>query len=194
LNLRCIGALGCWLCFIPTSLLTKLAGVGAAGHIGTGGLLVTPRAPLVEGRYELQIGSALTDFVGNPVATASSLVFTVDATPPQLISSTPAQNAQNVPLTGDLVLRFSEPVFAVLTGNVTLSLFGGTTPTCSFYCQQELPAVIRGNEVVASLVFPLQPNANYTLSLGAGNVLIDAVRNVALTGGLIISFRAAPAP
>ena len=30
-------ALGCWLLVIPTSLLTNLSGVGAAGHIGTGG-------------------------------------------------------------------------------------------------------------------------------------------------------------
>ena len=33
----CISALGCWLIVIPTSLLTDLSGVGAAGHIGTGG-------------------------------------------------------------------------------------------------------------------------------------------------------------
>ncbi len=157
-------------------------------------LLVTPRAPLIEGRYELQIGSTLTDFVGNSVAGPTTFVFTVDTSAPQFVSSTPTNGAQNVPLTGDLVLRFSEPVFAGLAGNVMLSLFGGTTPSCSNNCRQELPAVIRGNEVVASLAFPLQPNAEYTLSLGAGNVVVDAVRNVALTGGLIIRFRAAPAP
>jgi hypothetical protein len=32
-----IDALGCWLLVIPTSLLTDLSGVGAAGHVGTGG-------------------------------------------------------------------------------------------------------------------------------------------------------------
>ena len=33
----CICALGCLLIFIPTSLLSKLTGVGAASHSGTGG-------------------------------------------------------------------------------------------------------------------------------------------------------------
>src|SRR4249920_486708 len=35
----CIGTLGCWLIVIPTSLLTDFSGVGAAGHVGTGGRL-----------------------------------------------------------------------------------------------------------------------------------------------------------
>jgi hypothetical protein len=30
--------LGCLLIFIPTSLLSKLSGVGVAGHSGTGGI------------------------------------------------------------------------------------------------------------------------------------------------------------
>ena len=32
---------GCWLLVIPTSLLINLSGVGAAGHIGTGGPLAS---------------------------------------------------------------------------------------------------------------------------------------------------------
>ena len=46
----CIWALGCLLIFIPTSLLSKLSGVGVAGHSGTGGpkrLPVPPFAPLI---------------------------------------------------------------------------------------------------------------------------------------------------
>jgi hypothetical protein len=47
-----IDALGCWLLVIPTSLLTDLSGVGAAGHIGTGGLAnaraSVPWQPVIE--------------------------------------------------------------------------------------------------------------------------------------------------
>jgi methionine-rich copper-binding protein CopC len=155
-------------------------------------LLVTPRAPLIEGRYELQIGSALTDLLGNPVAGPTTFFFTVDTTAPQLISSTPANNDQNAPLTGNLVLQFSEPVFAPSTVTVAITL-SGPTPTCSFFCSQDLPAVIRGNEVVASLPFSLQPNAYYTIRLAYSTFLLDASNNLAVRVSEI-GFRAAPGP
>jgi hypothetical protein len=136
-------------------------------------LELVPLSPLPEGRYEVRTGTAITDLLNNPIA-AVTRAFRVDSVAPSLVSSTPAHNAQGVALTGDLVMRFSEPVFAEPNSTVEFTLIGGSRPDGSTLILQKLPATIRGNEVVATLPASLQLNTDYTLSFSLGKSIVDA--------------------
>jgi Bacterial Ig-like domain/FG-GAP-like repeat len=135
-------------------------------------LELVPLSPLPEGRYEVRTGTAITDLLNNPIA-AVTCAFRVDSVAPSLVSSSPANNAQGVALTGDLVLRFSEPMFAEPNSTVEFTLIGGSLPSGSGLNVQKLPATIRGNDVVATLPVALQRNTEYRLSFSLGKSVVD---------------------
>ena len=154
----------------------------AAWFDGGKQLVLTPAQTLPEGRYALTLGDrpggALTDRANNPVA-AQSLALVVDTRGPQLLSTTPAANAQDVPVTGQLVWRFDEPVFATHGATVAVSLESyGSTVT--------LQGRIQGNEVVATIDVPLAFNREYSVSLGP---LADRWGNAEFVPGLNFSMR-----
>jgi len=63
--------------------------------------------------YTVDISGSAQDWSGNALAPASwsyTTTAVVDNTPPTLLSMTPANQSINVPLTSNLVLRFSEPI------------------------------------------------------------------------------------
>ncbi len=55
----CIGALGCWLFVIPTSLRSELSEGGAAGHIGKGGTTVKASTPTFRNSQPMSLSSVV---------------------------------------------------------------------------------------------------------------------------------------
>jgi Bacterial Ig-like domain/FG-GAP-like repeat len=146
-------------------------------------LLLRPTTALADGVYELRIGSALTDLSNNAAAPVTR-VFTVDKTRPQVVSTLPNARAEDVALTGELVLKYSEPL--ANPGNAALSV-----QVSSFFETITLPATIRGNDLVATVTVPLKRNTEYFLSVLVGPA--DAAGNAAAYfPGL--SFRTDPGP
>jgi hypothetical protein len=144
-------------------------------------LVLTPVQALPEGRYALTLGGALTDRANNPVA-AQSRALIVDTRGPQLLSTTPAANAQGVPVTGQLVWRFDEPVFAANGGTVGVSL-SSYGPTVF------LQGHIQGNELVATIDVPLAFNREYLVSTGP---LVDRWGNADFVPGMSFGIRTDP--
>jgi Bacterial Ig-like domain/FG-GAP-like repeat len=139
-------------------------------------LELLPLSPLPEGFYEVRTGSAITDLLNNPIADVTRRI-SVDVAAPTIVSSVPANNAQNVSLTSELALRFSEPVFYPPNITVALSLLGGSKPGSSTPELRVIPATVRGNEVVAVFSEPLQRNTEYVLSLALNGGVVDRAGN-----------------
>lgn len=74
------------------------------------------------GSYTARIAAA-QDLLGNPLAAPRSWNFTVDATAPGIVSSTPSADANDVALDSTIVLQFSEPPdpATVISSNVTFN-------------------------------------------------------------------------
>lgn len=131
---------------------------------------LSPLAPLPDGRYEIRTSSAVTDLANNPLP-VSTQAFTVDTRGPRLVSTTPAQNADDAAATGQLKFTFDEPVLAAPGSTPSILLYEGS----SSGPRQVLPAVIQGRELIATLATPLLRNHVYVmepglaLSDGAGN-------------------------
>jgi hypothetical protein len=101
--------------------------VGGTVQTSGNNAIFTPAQPWVSGNFTATVGLGAKDLVGNAVAAARSWSFGVDATSPGLVSSTPAAGAQEVPLTTQIALLFSEPLAAstVNAGSVTVVDQGG---------------------------------------------------------------------
>jgi hypothetical protein len=147
---------------------------------------LTPTGTLPDGRYTWRVGADVTDLAGNAPA-ASTGSFVVDTTGPQVVSSQPAAAAGEAALTGEVWVRFNEPVFAVPGAALRLTVFDPFTGS-----SQQLDATIDGDRVVATLAAPLLRNREYALGM-AGGVIADARGNVAYSP-VGITFRTDPGP
>ncbi len=156
-------------------------------------LILTPVSPLAEGAYEVRTGSAVTDLLGNTIA-QTTRKFVLDRTGPRVVSTSPARNATAVPLTGEVVIRFSEPVFADYGTTVQLQLTAINAQTGALLDSRLLPAVIRGNEVVATVTAPLLRNTDYVLSSAPGTLLRDAAGNLSDVFLVQNAFKTVPNP
>jgi hypothetical protein len=113
----------------------------AAGHLlpslqpdarlRTGRIELTPVTPLASGIYELRVARSVADSAGNALAADLVSRFTVDATPPSLVSISPPSGAVEVPVDTAITITFSEPVVSVLHDSIELirrsdgEVFGG---------------------------------------------------------------------
>lgn len=125
-------------------------------------LTITLPGNLPQGRYTVRAGSAATDLAGNPLS-EEVLSFTFDNQGPQLISSSPALNAWDVPTsTTTLRMSYSEPIAG----------FGSLDPvkvrlTAEDGSVWELPVTVDGSEIIALLPQPLAPDMYYFATLSA---------------------------
>jgi methionine-rich copper-binding protein CopC len=122
-------------------------------------------APLSGGRQYQIVVDGLKDVHGNAMA-RKTIPFTVDdVTPPTVTSSTPANGQQDASTSGDIVIRFSEPVQGNVTNASAVQVLGpGGTP---------LPAASRtlganGRTVTIDLQDDLAPATTYTVILSGG--------------------------
>lgn len=114
------------------SLSSALAVVDGTGHAVAGTVSTEPRAihftptvPWLTGGYTARLAATATDIVGNPAA-ASQWAFTVDATAPIVVATSPLQGTIDVALASSIVLDFSEPVLpsSVNDGSVRVDYDG----------------------------------------------------------------------
>ena len=89
------------------SLVPALAALAEGDKVA----VLTPLAPLVEGRrYTLSI-AGVKDLVGKGLASLYTSSFTtVDLTPPQITETSPAVAGSGVPIAGIVRVKYSEPV------------------------------------------------------------------------------------
>ncbi|MCV2352877.1 FG-GAP-like repeat-containing protein [Paucibacter sp. B2R-40] len=146
---------------------------------------ITPLAALPDGRYELRLGSGLTDLANNPLA-PSMRAFSVDSKRPRIISSTPADGSDEAAISGNVVLNFNEAIFTPDGSNkaaIFLSDFNGG---------EWLTGEIQGSSIVLRLEKTLIRNREYTVNVGTE--LKDAAGNVSPFDGHVIRFKTGPGP
>ncbi len=99
-------------------------GQPVAGSISASstGLQFTPGAAWVDGSYTAVLATSARDLVGNALAAEQRWAFTIDATAPSLIQSTPSDGAADVALTGTMQLQFSEAVDPATVNAQTISI------------------------------------------------------------------------
>jgi hypothetical protein len=69
-----------------------------------------PATPLSSGTYTATVSTGALDLVGNSLAGNYSWSFTVDATPPLVVSTYPLAGATSIPVTSAITATFSEPM------------------------------------------------------------------------------------
>src|SRR5262249_18689664 len=129
-------------------------------------------AQSAEGIYDVTIGPAITDVAGNPLSSAFKTSFTIDTTPPKVLSISPA--GQITTIVDHVDVSFSEAIdeptfFAHLAQAVSIS---GPTTTINPTGLQKI------SDTLYRVAFPSQSVVgNYTVTVGpqindlAGNVM-----------------------
>ncbi|MEO6277410.1 FG-GAP-like repeat-containing protein [Roseateles sp.] len=156
-------------------------------HLSDGGktLLMSSTSTLLpDGQYELRNGGQVTDWAGNPAQTLLSS-FRIDTARPHLLSTSPADGAQEAPITGTLTFTFDEPVIVPPGVALQVSIKAPMSDT-----GQMLPATLQGNSVVAVIAAPLIRNKEYVAAVVTE--LSDAAGNPMSSTGIV--FRTDPGP
>jgi hypothetical protein len=120
-----------------STLATALQVSDSNGRVLTGDTAVTARsidfsvpAGWASGSYVARLGTTAQDQVGNALASAQSWNFSIDASAPTLVSSSPIEGTVDVPLASSIVLRFNEPVDpATVNATTVLALYDGALLT-----------------------------------------------------------------
>ena len=87
--------------------------------------VMVPNAPLPDGTQMTMTISGVTDMAGNAVAPLTTQFTTgtgPDVVPPVIVSASPFQGAQNVPLNGIVMLQMSQPINPGSVNSSTLTL------------------------------------------------------------------------
>ena len=152
-----------------------------------------PAFPSGAAVYVTMPSGVFTDLSSNAnpfrgIASASTWNFTVaDILPPQLVTVSPANQAQNVAVNEELVITFSEAVRrGAADGAVTITQNTGTTEIVSF---SDAKVRITGNTVRISHAKPFDSEANVSVQFPA-SALEDLSGN-RLAGPVAWSFKAA---
>ncbi|MDY0746526.1 FG-GAP-like repeat-containing protein [Paucibacter sp. R3-3] len=145
------------------------AGQPVAGSISSSstGLQFTPATAWASGSYTAVLAVSAQDLLGNPLATEQRWAFTIDATAPSLLQSTPANGAADVPLSGALQLQFSEAVDPATVNAQTISI-GSYNVTLSYQ--------VSGSMVTLTPAEPMRRGTSYWLYVNgvkdlAGNAI-----------------------
>jgi methionine-rich copper-binding protein CopC len=165
--------------------LGQLLAIGRNLADGGKRVTLTPLAALPDGRYELRLGSGLTDLANNPLA-PSVRAFSVDSKRPRIVASTPADGSDEAALSGNVVLNFNEAIFTP-DGSSKVAIF-----LSDFNGGEWLAGEIQGHSVVLRLDKTLIRNREYTVNVGTE--LKDAAGNVSPFDGHVIRFKTGPGP
>lgn len=133
-------------------------------------LRFTPAQGWTSGTHTAEIGPALTDLLGNPMAAPYRWQFEIDVSGPALVSTEPAANAVDVPVGTLVVLRFGESPdpATVRADTVTLLDLGSTNGPVA------TTITVSGNEVTLTPTSPLRQAATYQVQI---NGVADALGN-----------------
>jgi methionine-rich copper-binding protein CopC len=129
-------------------------------------LTINPTANLTPGveYYVLIPATAVVDTTGGNafagISDPTAWSFTADGTAPTLVSLNPADNSPAVPVFANLVVTFSESVFAG-TGNVELWQVGGGTPVESFDVTNSSQLTFSGATLTINPTNNLTPGVGY---------------------------------
>ena len=139
-------------------------------------------------------GGTLKDAAGNDAVLTHALVadnasYLVDTAAPTLASSTPADNATAVAEGSNIVLTFSENVFAG-SGNIVIS---NGTDTRTIAVGDLSQVTINGGVVTINPTADLQQGSTYHVQMANG-VFNDQAGNayVGITGSTVLNFETAP--
>ena len=126
----------------------------------------TPLTNLQPGKlYTGTITTSVEDFVGNALESESSWSFTTsalaDATPPAVLSVSPAQNATSVAVNNGLMVTFSETINPATLTSSTFTLKRGTTTVAGTVTGTGSTATFTPSAVLTS-------NTVYTASISTG--------------------------
>jgi hypothetical protein len=140
----------------------------APGDNDSNGIRIPPQA------LELN-GGTLTDAAGNAAvlrhdAVPDNASFVVDTTAPTLSSSTPADDAADVPVDAEIVLTFSENVVAG-SGNITLT---DGSDTRAINVTDSSRVSISGNRVTIDPGSDLDDNSSYHVLIDEGALTDEA--------------------
>ncbi|MBL8953156.1 MAG: Ig-like domain-containing protein [Myxococcaceae bacterium] len=108
---------------------------------------LVPAAMFAENRvYTVDISTAPADLAGNTLAAAVSFSFTTAAAAPNVVSTTPADQAMNVARDVQVRFTFDKPIdTATLMGNVTLAeTTGAAVPATVAWEGSTLTATLAG--------------------------------------------------
>lgn len=121
-----------------------------------------PAKPWSSGTYTVHLSNGLKDLVDNSLA-ATSWGFNIDVTKPDVISSSPASGATNVPLDSTITIDFSEEIDpATISINGTIILQSGGVPISAII------SIVNGKKIVITPYNPLIVGETYTVSVNAG--------------------------
>lgn len=153
-----------------TSQTVSLQQAGAsvvAGSLQTVGTTVTFRPTInlaANSQYTATITTGVEDLAGNSLATSYSWSFTtasgVDVEPPRVLSVSPTNGAQNVPLDSVIVVNYSEPItpfeFGLLDNRPVAVSFNNDyttvtlTPTSALNPGQTYTASVQSKDVAGN--------------------------------------------
>ena len=155
-------------------------------------LVVTPTPGFV-GNVTVDIAaSAASDLAGNSSTAAAQSVQAVDMQAPALVSSTPTDEATVLKHSSNIVLAFSEAVFAG-TGSIVISDGAGDTRSISVTDTSQV--TFSGSTVTINPTADLNANSNYSVQIAPG-VLQDAAGNAyaGITNATTLNFSTPPPP
>ncbi|MDD5053110.1 MAG: Ig-like domain-containing protein, partial [Sulfuricurvum sp.] len=135
---------------------------------------VTPTSGVASGNISLALAAgAVTDTALNPNAANTNNAQAIDTLAPTLTSSSPADNANPVPINSNIVLTFGENVTAAATGNIVISN-GSDTRTIA--ASDTTQVSINGGIVTINPTTNLNSSSAYNVLIDSG-ALIDSAGN-----------------
>jgi hypothetical protein len=150
-----------------------------------------PTAPLGTGAYRATLTPKAEDWAGNVVAAAREWAFAIDVTGPQVVSSTPAQGAIEVPLSSPITLTFDEDLDPATVNANTIML---VDLRASAFLGASVS--LAGHTVTVTPTAPLQRDGRY--SVNVNGALLDRLGNPAPAYSLVFRMDpgrfAAPVP
>lgn len=159
----------------PDSLVvTDAQGRRVSGVVQSSGnsITFTPPADWLDGTYAVSLAAGVRDLSGNVQSTGALWSFTADSVLPQVVSTLPAANAKDVPLSSIVEIAFTElPALGTINAR---NVFMFRESPNSANPSLKATISIRGNTLVITPEARLQPGSNYTVMVSG---LADAAGN-----------------
>ena len=161
------------------------ASVSYSGNVAT----LTPASPLSGGtQYTITVTTGATDAAGNPLASPFTSNFTVESTPPTVLSVSPPDGATNVATNTAVQVAFSEPMDQATINGTTISLKNTST---SAVLAATVVYNVGTNSATLTPSGPLSNSTQYTVTVTTG---VKDVAGNAMTTQFTSKFTTVPIP
>lgn len=146
-------------------------GHSVAGSVSTTstGLTFTPTSGWASGSYTAVLANSATDLVGNALATTQRWPFSVDATAPSLLQSSPVDGAVDVATASALQLQFSEPLDPATVNAQTISIGGLYAASLSYQVSGSVVTLVPSQPLRRGTAYKVYVNGVKDLS---GNAIV----------------------